>query len=455
MKLTILDISIVVLYLATMVAIGWVLRKRARKNKESYLLGGKALPWYMLGLSDASDMFDISGTMWMVALCFVYGMKSMWIPWLWPVFNQVFMMMFISKWVRRSNASTGAEWLVTRFGASGKGVKSSHNVVVAFALLSCFGFLAYGFVGLGKFIEIFVPWNLVSAYVPFTVAPEYVPHLYGIVFTLFAMFYSILGGMHSIVLGDVIKYVIMTVACISIAVIAMLRLHSPGTQLAVPANWTNPFFNWRLDLNWSNLIPDANKKIAEDGFGLFGFFFMMMLFKGIFASLAGPAPNYDMQKVLSTRSPKDASKMSGFVSIILLPVRYSMIIGLTVLALLYYNQLDLRTASGTDFERILPAAINDFLPAGILGLVLTGLLGAFMGTFSGTLNAAQAYIVNDIYLKYVDPHASTKKIMTANYLVGIVVVAIGVTLGFFAMDRECFIWGLYRSQYAEMVLVAV
>jgi solute:Na+ symporter, SSS family len=451
MKLTILDISIVILYLATMIVIGWVLRKRARKNKESYLLGGKVLPWYMLGLSDASDMFDISGTMWMVALCFVYGMKSIWIPWLWPVFNQVFMMMFISKWVRRSNASTGAEWLVTRFGASGKGVKSSHNVVVAFALLSCFGFLAYGFVGLGKFIEIFVPWHLVSSYVPFTVAPEYVPHIYGIVFTLFAMFYSILGGMHSIVLGDVIKYVIMTVACISIAIIAMLRLHTPGTQLAVPNDWTSPFFNWQLNLDWSRLVPDANKKIAEDGFGLFGFFFMMMLFKGIFASLAGPAPNYDMQKVLSTRSPKDASKMSGFVSIILLPVRYSMIIGLTVLALLYYNQLDLQTGSGTDFERILPAAINSFLPAGILGLVLTGLLGAFMGTFSGTLNAAQAYIVNDIYLKYVDPHASTKKIITANYLVGIVVVAIGVTLGFFAKDVNSILQWIVSALYGGYI----
>jgi Na+/proline symporter len=434
-----------------MVVIGWVLRKKARKNKESYLLGGKTLPWYMLGLSDASDMFDISGTMWMVALCFVYGMKSIWVPWLWPVFNQVFMMMFISKWVRRSNASTGAEWLVTRFGASGKGVKSSHNVVVAFALLSCFGFLAYGFVGLGKFIEIFVPWHLVSAYVPFTVTPEYVPHLYGIVFTLFAMFYSILGGMHSIVLGDVIKYAIMTVACISIAVIAMLRLHSPGTQLAVPHDWTNPFFNWRLNLDWSNLVPDANKKISEDGFGLFGFFFMMMLFKGIFASLAGPAPNYDMQKVLSTRSPKEASKMSGFVSIILLPVRYSMIIGLTVLALLYYNQLDLHAASGTDFERILPAAINSFLPAGILGLVLTGLLGAFMGTFSGTLNAAQAYIVNDIYLKYIDPQASTKKIITANYLVGIVVVAIGVTLGFFAKDVNSILQWIVSALYGGYI----
>src|ERR1051325_75951 len=164
MKLTIIDVGIVLLYLVTMVVIGWALRKKARQNKESYLLGGKSLPWYMLGLSDASDMFDISGTMWMVALCFVYGMKSIWIPWLWPVFNQVFMMMFISKWVRRSNANTGAEWLVTRFGLKGVGVKASHTVVVAFALIGCFGFLAYGFVGLGKFIEIFIPWSEVKEY---------------------------------------------------------------------------------------------------------------------------------------------------------------------------------------------------------------------------------------------------------------------------------------------------
>lgn len=416
-------------------------------------MGGKKLPWYMLGMSDASDMFDISGTMWMVALCFVYGMKSIWIPWLWPVFNQVFLMMFLSKWLRRSNATTGAEWLVTRFGKIGKGVKASHKVVVTFALISCLGFLAYGFVGLGKFIEIFVPWDAVKAYVPFNISPEFVPHFYGIIFTVFAMFYSILGGMHSIVLGDFIKYLIMTVACISVAVIAMIHLNKQ--PLNVPDGWTNPFFNWKLNLDWSNTIPAANKKIADDGFGLFGLFFMMMLFKGIFASLAGPAPNYDMQKILSTRSPKDASKMSGFVSIILLPVRYSLIIGLTVLALLYYNKLNLQGANGTDFERILPAAINEFLPVGILGLVLTGLLGAFMGTFSGTLNAAQAYIVNDIYLKYVNPNASTRKVISMNYLSGIVVVIAGIILGFYAKDVNSILQWIVGALYGGYIAANV
>ncbi len=449
MKLTLLDVSIIVLYLATMVIIGWVLRKKARQNKESYLMGGKKLPWYMLGMSDASDMFDISGTMWMVALCFVYGMKSIWIPWLWPVFNQVFLMMFLSKWLRRSNATTGAEWLASRFGKSGPGIKGSHTVVVAFALLSCLGFLAYGFIGLGKFIEIFVPWETVKDYIPFSISAEFVPHFYGIVFTLFAMFYSILGGMHSIVLGDFIKYIIMTVACISVAVIAMI--HLKDHPLTVPAGWTNPFFGWDLGLDWSRIVPDANKKIAADGFGVFGFFFMMMLFKGIFASLAGPAPNYDMQKILSTRSPKEASKMSGFVSIILLPVRYSLIIGLTVLALLYYDQMNLQSGGETDFERILPATINNFLPVGILGLVLTGLLGAFMGTFSGTLNAAQAYIVNDIYLKYVNPHASTRKVISMNYLAGIVVVTLGIILGFYAKDVNSVLQWIVGALYGGYI----
>jgi Na+/proline symporter len=445
----------VLAYLVTMVMVGWYYRKKARQNKESYLLGGKSLPWYKLGLSDASDMFDISGTMWMVALCFVYGLKSIWIPWLWPVFNQVFMMMFLSKWLRRSNANTGAEWLQTRFGLTGTGVRGSHIIVIAFALISCLGFLAYGFVGLGKFMQVFIPWDVIKGYIPFEIADRYVPHFYGIIFTLFAMFYSIIGGMHSIVMGDVIKYMIMTVACIAIAIIAML--HLKGQSLNVPPGWSDPFFGWKLDLDWSRIVPDANKKIAADGFSIFGAFFMMMLFKGVFASLAGPAPNYDMQKVLSTRSPKEASKMSGFVSIILLPIRYSMIIGLTVLALLYYDQLSLKGANGIDdFEKVLPGAINSFLPVGILGLVLTGLLGAFMGTFSGTLNAAQAYIINDIYLKYINPNAGTRKVIRMNYLVGIIVVAVGIFFGFMADDVNAILqWivgGLYGGYVASNCL---
>ena len=306
------------------------------------------------------------------------------------------------------------------------------------------------------------PGKMVKGLCSFSVSPQFVPHFYGIVFTLFAMFYSILGGMHSIVLGDFIKYMIMTVACVSVAVIAMM--HLKGKTLNVPDGWDNPFLDWKLDLDWSTIVPDANKKITRDGFGLFGLFFMMMLFKGIFASLAGPAPNYDMQKILSTRSPKEASKMSGFVSIILLPIRYSLIIGLTVLALLYYNQMNLAVVQAKlILKEYCRLQLTTFYLWVLLGLVLTGLLGAFMGTFSGTLNAAQAYIVNDIYLKYVNPNGIYKKdhvhelpgryrCCYAGYFIGIdgKRCKYGV-----AMDRVRLIWRIYCSQYVQMVLVAL
>ena len=450
MKLHAVDIAIIALYLLSTIFIGLWYRKKARENKESYMLGGKSLPWYKLGLSDASDMFDISGTMWMVSLCFVYGMKSIWIPWLWPVFNQVFLMMYLSRWLRRSNASTGAEWLATRFGKTGPGVTASQIVVIAFALLSCLGFMAYGFIGLGKFIEIFVPWDMIKGYIPFNIAPQYVPHVYGVIFTLFAMFYSILGGMHSIVVGDMVKYGIMTVACIWIGFIAAAQLSTH--HLNVPNGWFSPFFGSHLGLNWSGIIKEVNLKIQSDGYSLFGLFFMMMTFKGFFAALAGPAPNYDMQKILSTRSPEEASKMSGFVNIILLPIRYTLIVSLTVLGLLFYHQMNLKNGTGEiDFERILPAVINNFLPVGLVGLLLAGLLGAFMSTFSGTMNAAQAYIVNDIYIKYVNPKASTIKTITMNYIVGVLVVAVGVTLGFFVKDVNTMLQWIVSALYGGYI----
>lgn len=70
----------------------------ASRSMRAYFLGGNDLPWYMLGLSNASGMFDIAGTMWMVSALYVYGLKSIWLPWLWPVFNQVFLAAYLSQW---------------------------------------------------------------------------------------------------------------------------------------------------------------------------------------------------------------------------------------------------------------------------------------------------------------------------------------------------------------------
>src|SRR5512142_3296179 len=98
MKLGPIDISIIAVYLVLTLIAGSILLKREAEGLNSYFLADKGLPFWILGVSDAGGMFDITGTMWLVYVVFVYGLKSVWLPWLWPVFNQIFLMVFMSKW---------------------------------------------------------------------------------------------------------------------------------------------------------------------------------------------------------------------------------------------------------------------------------------------------------------------------------------------------------------------
>jgi Na+/proline symporter len=242
----------------------------------------------------------------------------------------------------------------------------------------------------------------------------------------------------------------MTIAALVIGYLGFVAIGE--NTLNVPDGWLSPFFDWKLNMDWSRIIPEVNQKIKEDGFNLFTIFFMMMVFKGVLVSLAGPAPTYDMQKILSTKSSAEASKMSGFVSVILMPIRYLMIAGFAALALVYYEKLNLLTVSGNiDFELILPTAIKEFVPVGLLGLLLAGLIAAFMSTFAGTLNAAQAYLVNDIYLKYKNPHANARQIKNMNYATGVIVVFISIILGLFAKDVNSVLQWIVSVLYGSYV----
>lgn len=427
MSLGILDISIVLGYLAITIFLGFYISKKASKNLRTYFLAENKISWQLLGLSNASGMFDISGTMWMVTLMFVYGLKSAWIPWLWPVWNQVFIMIFLAIWLRRSNVITGAQWITHRFGDA-LGGRLSHIIVTVFAIVSVFGFIAYFFVGIGKFATIFFPWDLsVNTWIQFTSEESYALLIIGI-----TTLYVIKGGIYSVVLTEVLQFLIMTVSCLVVAYIAISNVSAQQIIEAVPAGWSDLSFTWNLDLDWSDHLKSVNDKIDADGFELFGYLFMMMLFKGIFASLAGPVPSYDMQRVLSTKTPVEAAKMSGLSIVALLFPRYLMITGFAVLALVFLMPEFQSMGSEIDFELVLPMAIEQFIPIGFKGLLLAGLLAAFMSTFAAFINAAPAYIVNDLYKKYINQNAADKTYVRYSYAASLIIVLLGLIGGFFA-----------------------
>jgi SSS family solute:Na+ symporter len=433
-----IDIGVIIVYFVAIMLIGLWVSKRGTKDLDSYFLGGKTLPWYILGVSNASGMFDITGTMWLVGILFVYGLKSIWLPFHWPIFNQIFLMVFLSAWLRRSNVLTGAEWIRTRFG-SDTGANLAHISVVCYALANVVLMLAYAFEGIGKFAAIMLPWSpqewlagKLSGDLGGMLTADGVlsnENIYAIIVLSLTAVYAIKGGMISVVITEVMQFLLLTIISIVIGVIALCSVSPDMIANNIPDGWLNPFFGWTLDIDWSGILDKANSTILKEDNELFGIIFGLMVCKGMLASLAGPAPNYDMQRVLATRSPREACLMSGMVSVVLYIPRYMLIAGLTVLAL-GFCMGKLRGLSDPDFEQLLPIVMGQkLLPVGVVGLLLAGLLAAFMSTFAATLNAAPAYLVNDIYKRFMNPNSTPRVDVRLSRITALVVFLVGIVFG--------------------------
>ena len=426
-----IDLLIIALYIIITVGVGIWVSKRASKGLDSYFLGGKSIKWYYLGLSNGSGMFDVSGTAWMVGILFLYGVKSFMFMWLWPIWNQIFVMMFLAVWIRRSNIMTGSEWILTRFGDNKPG-RASHLIVAIFAVIAAIGFIAYFFEGVGKFMTIILPWDLTLQMGSIILLNSEQSYAFIIIFL--TTLYTIKGGMFSVVATEVLQYGIMVIAGLLVVGYSFFAISDLEINSVITEEWRNVFFGWELETHWTDKYQAFNDLIDSEGFKMFGAFIGMTLFKGFFASLAGPTPSFDMQRILSTKTVKEAAYMSGFTNLILFIPRYLLIAGIVVIALVTLSpeMISDSAFTGADLEILLPKVINFHIPIGVKGLLLAGLLAAFMSTFSAFVNAGPAYIVNDIYKKYYRPNASSKHYLKVSHIASFAVVVLGVFMGFFA-----------------------
>lgn len=449
-KMNIIDVSIIVLYVVLTLFVGIWVSKKASKNLKSYFLGGNNIKWYFLGLSNGSGMFDISGTAWMVGILFLYGVKSFMFMWLWPVWNQIFVMMFLAVWIRKSNIMTGSEWILTRFGDDRAG-RASHSIVAVFAIVSAVGFIAYFFEGIGKFLTVILPWNIPLELGGILLLTS--EHSYALIIIVLTTIYTIKGGMFSVVATEVLQYIIMVIAGILVVGYSFFAFSDVEINAVITTEWKNIFFSNELGPHWSAKFQAFNDLIDSEGYKMFGALIGMSLFKGFFASIAGPVPSYDLQRILSTKSVKEAAYMSGFTNLILFIPRYLLITGIVVVALVVLapEMAADPALSGGDLEVILPRVISNHIPVGIKGLLLAGLLAAFMSTFSAFVNSGPAYMVNDIYKKYFKPEETDSHYVKVSHISSFLVVGLGVAMGFFADSINSLTLWITSSLYGGYV----
>jgi solute:Na+ symporter, SSS family len=415
-----LDLSIIVLYLLLMAVVGWWVSKKASRNAESYFLAGKSLPWWVIGVAHGSSGVDITGTLWFVMMFFIYGVKGIWLLWVWPLFSVIFRMMYLGTWVRRSNVLTGAEWMRTRFGES-RGARLAYISVVVYALVHVVGFLSYAFRGIAEFTRPFFPW-------------PYPDEVYGTAMLAITGVYCVVGGMYSVVMNDLIQFVLKVVAAIGIGLIAIVLIKPEQLMAAVPAGWDQLFFGpGRLRLDWSNLIPQLNERIygaTGDGYSLFMLFTGMLLLKGVLVSMAGPTPNYAIQHILSTRNPREAALENMVMAVVSLAPRFLLIGAIAVLGIVFFQPDLAAMGRNVNFEKILSHVLDKYVPIGFKGILIAALLASFMSTFVSTVNSGAAYVVNDIYKRYINPNAEPKRYVRLGWITSSGVILLGIVFGF-------------------------
>ncbi len=398
MNISPVDVGIVVFYLIFVFCLGIYMERRAGKNIESYFLGGKTMPWWLLGMSGSSTFFDITGTMWMVSVFYVLGVRGLWEHWMWCFPFAGFVLAYKAKWSYRSGVLTSMEWLVFRYGEekAGQAARLTHVVISVILMVLMLG---YAGTGVGKFFEEFLPVKK-SLLVPLLFA--------------FTGLYVLLGGFFSVVYSDLFQTVLLSFGAIYISVAAFVQIDPDMFRQIVGNDWFSVRPVWEF----------ANPPTAyQDAFGLLVMIWLTRGVIGLFTT-GGGAVGTEFQRFLAARNERDASKI-GLAWGAVFSVRWALVMAFTVFGLSILAEKGV----AVDSERVLPIVLNQVLPVGVKGIVLAGLMAAFMSTFDSGLNVTVSFIVNDL-VKPLWKKATPKQLMKVSYLstLGIIILGIIISL---------------------------
>lgn len=441
--MTLLDYSIVIVYLVSMVLVGLYFSKKASQGINSYFLGERGLPWWALGASGMASNLDISGTMINTAFVFALGLSGFFIEIRGGVtLIMAFLMIFQGKWNRRALVMTLAEWMHFRFGKDRQGdmarlIAAISVIIVTVAMITYFAIGAGKFVG--EFLGIPSFWGLSSEFWAATLM------------IVLAMIYTVASGLYGVVWTDVFQGVLIFFTIMYICILAFTKFHLPDVfNISVPLKDGGFMALSTTKEAWTSVIPHWKLNLpAESAYSIYNLFGIAILFYLLKVTLegSGGTSQYMIQRFFASRSDRESGLLSLFWTF-LLGFRWPFIAAIAMMGVVFGTQQGVIA----DPEKVLPVVINQLVPIGLKGLMVAGLMAAAMSTFDSTVNAGAAYWVKDIYQAYVNPKASEKTLLLHSRWASVAIVLLG--LGFMLLIKNINeIWGWITSSLGAGMLI--
>ena len=406
------DLVIVIVYLFSIVVVGLLVQKKASKDIDSYFLGNRKLPWWVLGASGMASNTDIAGTMINTAFIYALGTKGFFIEIRGGVtLIMAFLMVFMGKWNRRSQVMTQAEWMHFRFGKEKEG-DIARIIAAISSIIMTIAMVTYFVIGAGKFVGEFLG-----------IEPIYA----SLVMVVLAMIYTVASGLYGVVWTDVFQGVFIFFVIVYISGIAMTTVNLPDEFWVSVPMVDGSFQAIKTTLSeWTRITPPIEMQMPKGStfeiYNLFGIAIMFYLFKVTLEGASG-AGGYMLQRYFAAQSDREAGILSLFWTS-LLAFRWPLIASFAMLGI--YHGTNPEYAVIADPELVLPTVIKHYIPSGIKGLLIAGLMAAAMSTFDSTVNAGAAYWVKDLYQTYLRPDASQKDLMFQGRVASLIIVALAL-----------------------------
>jgi len=409
MNLSTLDYSIIIGFFILSLFIGLWVSKTSGKNTKEYFLSGRNMPWWLLGVSMVATTFAADTPGLVTQLVRENGVSGNWVWWALLLTGMLTVFFYAKLW-RKSGITTDLEFYELRYSGKEASFLRGFRAIylgVIFNIITMAGVCLAGAKIANILLGISQQETLIYS-------------------SIIVVIYSSLGGLKGVLITDFVQFIIAMVGSVW-ATIYILDLPEIGglSNLLTHENVSGQL----------SLLPDFSNTEA-----LITLFIIPLAVQWWSTWYPGAEPGgggYIAQRMLAAKDEKHATWATlffNFAHYALRPWPW-ILVGLASLVI-FPSLADINsTFPGLTKEMqgndVAYAAMMTYLPAGLLGIVLTSLIAAFMSTISTQLNWGSSYVVNDFYGRFINPEASEKQKVVVGKITVVVLMLFSALFSFY------------------------
>jgi len=408
-----IDWAIIGIFFAIVLGIGWVASRTAGKSSSEFFLGGRSMPWWLLGISMVACTFSADTPNLVTGFVRENGVAKNWAWWAFLITGMVTVFIYARLW-RKSNVMTDLEFYEIRYGGKMasflRGFRAIYLGVFFNTLIM--GTVTLAAIKIGGVMLGLDPWVVVVGA------------------STVVVLYAAMGGIKGVIWADFFQYGIAMFGAVYAAYVAVSQPEVGGLANLI----SNPLIQDKL-----SFFPDFTDPSVWIPLLLIP---VAVQWWAVWYPGAEPGGGgYIAQRMLSAKDQKNAvgaTLLFNFAHYALRPWPWIIV---ALASLVIYPDL---ASIQAEFPNIDPTYLKDDiaypvmlskLGTGWIGLVVASIIAAYMSTIGTHLNWGSSYVVNDFYKRFVKPDATEKEMVRMGRITTVLLMIIAGFLALTLLDN--------------------